>query len=217
MKTDSQLQADVIAELKWEPSINSTQIGVEVKNGIVTLAGHVDSYAEKWAAERAAQRVFGVRALVIELAIKLPGSSQRSDRDIAASAETALRWITFVPKDSVKIIVENGWVTLTGAVDWAYQREFATGAVRYLLGVTGLSDQITLRAKPSHSVVKSDIEAALKRNADQDASAIAVTVHGSDVTLSGTVHSWHERERATHTAWGSPGVRNVVDNMVLES
>lgn len=217
MKTDSQLQADVIAELKWEPSINSTQIGVEVKNGIVTLAGHVDSYAEKWAAERAAQRVFGVRALVIELAIKLPGSSQRSDRDIAASAETALRWITFVPKDSVKIMVENGWVTLTGAVDWAYQREFATGAVRYLLGVTGLSDQITLRAKPSHSVVKSDIEAALKRNADQDASAIAVTVHGSDVTLSGTVHSWHERERATHTAWGSPGVRNVVDHMVLES
>lgn len=217
MKTDSQLQADVIAELKWEPSINSTQIGVEVKNGIVTLVGHVDSYAEKWAAERAAQRVFGVRALVIELAIMLPGSSQRSDRDIAASAETALRWITFVPKDSVKIMVENGWVTLTGAVDWAYQREFATGAVRYLLGVTGLSDQITLRAKPSHSVVKSDIEAALKRNADQDASAIAVTVHGSDVTLSGTVHSWHERERATHTAWGSPGVRNVVDNMVLES
>jgi osmotically-inducible protein OsmY len=213
MKTDTQLQQDVIAELKWEPSVNSAQIGVEVKDGIVTLAGHVNSYAEKWDAERAAQRVFGVKALVIEMDIELQGSSKRNDADIARSAEHALQWMTFLPKDSVKVMVEKGWITLSGQLDWEYQRKSVSGAVRYLLGVTGVSDQIVIKPKVSLTAVKSDIEAALKRRAHSDAKKISVEVHGTDVTLTGSVSSWSERELAKHSAWSTPGVRNVVDKM----
>ena len=215
MKTDSQLQQDVIAELKWEPSVNAAQIGVEVKDGIVTLAGHVSSYAEKWDAERAAQRVSGVKALAIEMDVKLSGSSKRNDADIAGSAENALQWMTYLPKDSVKVMVEGGWITLSGEVDWEYQRQSAAGAVRYLVGVTGVSNQIAIKPKVSVSVVKSDIEAALKRRAHADAQKISVEVRGTDVTLTGTVHSWSERDLATHSAWGTPGVRNVVNNITV--
>ena len=215
MKTDSQLQQDVIAELKWEPSVNAAQIGVEVKDGIVTLAGHVDSYAEKWDAERAAQRVSGVKALAIDMDVKLAGSSKRNDTDIAGSAENALQWMTYLPKDSVKVMVEGGWITLSGEVDWEYQRQTAAGAVRYLVGVTGVSNQIAIKPKVSVSVVKSDIEAALKRRAQADAKKISVEVRGADVTLTGTVHSWSERDLATHSAWGTPGVHNVVNNITV--
>jgi osmotically-inducible protein OsmY len=211
MKTDTQLQQDVIAELKWEPSVNAAQIGVEVKDGIVTLAGHVNSYAEKWNAERAAQRVWGVKALAIEMDVTLPGSSKRNDADIARSAENVLEWTASLPKDCVKIMVENGWITLSGEVDWEYQRQAAVRAVRYLIGVTGVSDQITIKAKVASSAVKSDIEAALKRRAIDDAQNIAVEVRGTDVTLTGKVHSWSERELAEHAAWSTPGVRKVVD------
>ena len=215
MKTDTQLQLDVIAELKWEPSVNAAQIGVEVKDGIVTLAGHVSSYAEKWDAERAAQRVSGVKALAIEMDVKLSGSSKRTDADIAGSAENALQWITYLPKDSVKVMVEGGWITLSGEVGWEYQRQTAAGAVRYLVGVTGVSNQIAIKPKVSVSVVKSDIEAALKRRAQADAKKISVEVRGADVTLTGTVHSWSERDLATHSAWGTPGVHNVVNNITV--
>jgi len=215
MKTDVQVQQDVIAELNWEPSINAAQIGVEVKQGIVTLAGHVDSFAEKWDAERAAQRVSGVTALAIEIDVKLPGSSKRTDADIARSAESALQWTTFLPKDHVKLVVENGWITLSGNVDWEYQRQSAEGAVRYLMGVTGVSNQIVIKPKVSLSAVKSDIEAALKRRASADADKISVQVKGTDVTLTGTVSSWSERDLARESAWSTPGVRNVVDNMTV--
>jgi osmotically-inducible protein OsmY len=215
MKTDTQLQHDVIAELKWEPSVNAAQIGVEVKDGIVTLAGHVSSYAEKWDAERAAQRVSGVKALAIEMDVKLSGSSKRTDADIARSAENALQWTTFLPKDRVKVMVESGCITLSGEVDWEYQRQAAAGGVRYLMGVTGVSNQIAIKPKVSVSVVKSDIEAALKRRALADAQKISVEVRGADVTLTGTVHSWSERDLARHSAWGTPGVRNVVDNITV--
>ena len=216
MKTDTQLQQDVIAELKWEPSVNAAQIGVEVKDGIVTLAGHVGSYAEKWDAERAAQRVSGVKALAIEMDVKLSGSSKRTDADIARSAESALQGMTSVPKDGVKIMVEGGWVTLTGEVDWKYQRQAAAGTLRYLIGVKGVSDQIAIKPKVTLSAdVKSDIEAALKRRAKTDAQKISVDVRGADVTLTGTVHSWSERNLARDSAWGTPGVRNVVDNMTV--
>jgi osmotically-inducible protein OsmY len=209
------VQQDVIAELKWEPSINAAQIGVEVKDGIVTLAGHVSSYAEKWDAERAAQRVSGVKALAVEMDVKLPGSSKRNDADIARSAKDVLQWMTYLPKDSVTVMVEDGWVTLSGEVDWEYQRQAAAGGVRYLMGVTGVSDQITVKPKVSLSAVKSDIEAALKRRATADAQKISVGVRGADVTLSGTVHSWSERDLARNAAWGTPGVRNVVDNITI--
>ena len=214
MKTDTQLQLDVIAELKWEPSVNAAHIGVEVADGIVTLAGHVSSYAEKLGAERAAQRVSGVKALAIEMDVKLPGLSKRTDADIARSVENVLQWTTYVPKDSVKVMVESGWVTLSGEVDWEYQRQTAKKGVRYLMGVTGVTDNIVIKPKVSLSAVKSEIEAALKRRATADAKKISVNVQGADVTLTGTVHSWSERELAKHSAWGTPGVRNVVDKMV---
>ena len=215
MKTDAQLQHDVMAELKWEPSVHAAQIGVEVKDGVVTLAGEVSSYAEKWNAERAAQRVAGVKALAIDMTVKLSGLGKRTDADIARSVENALEWTTFLPANSVKTMVEGGWVTLSGEVDWKYQKQSASDAIRYLVGVKGVSDQIAVKPRVSGSAVKSDIEAALKRRAIADAKTIAVDVSGSDVTLSGTVHSWSERELATDSAWSAPGVRRVIDNMTI--
>src|ERR1700721_1464788 len=140
MKTDHQLQLDVLAELSWEPSVNAEDIGVEVKDGIVTLAGHVGSYAEKIDAERATMRVSGVRALAIEMDVKLAGSSARTDADIARSVDNVLQWTTYLPKDAVKIKVESGRVTLSGEVDWEYQRQAAVGAVRYLRGAKAAND-----------------------------------------------------------------------------
>jgi osmotically-inducible protein OsmY len=215
MKTDHQLQLDVIAELSWEPSVNAEDIGVEVKDGIVTLAGHVASYAEKIDAERATMRVSGVKALAVEMDVKLLGSSTRNDVDIARSVDNVLQWTTYLPEKSVKIKVEAGWVTLSGEVTWEFQRQAAISAVRYLLGVKGVNDQLIIKPKVSAPVVKADIEAALKRRAQKDANEISVSVHGTDVTLSGKAHSWSERELATHTAWGSPGVKSVVDNITL--
>jgi osmotically-inducible protein OsmY len=215
MKTDKQLQQDVSAELKWEPSVHAARIGVEVKDGVVTLAGQVDSYFEKWNAERAAQRVSGVNAMATELKVKLSGMGKRTDADIAGSVESVLEWTSSLPAGAIKVMVEGGWVTLSGDVDWQFQRQAAADSVRTLMGVTGLSDQMSIKPSVSAAVVKSDIEAALKRTAIADAKKISVAVHGTDVTLSGTVHTWAERETATNSAWGTPGVRNVVDMMML--
>jgi osmotically-inducible protein OsmY len=215
MKTDAQLQQDVMAELKWEPAVQATQIGVEVKNGVVTLAGEVGSYLEKLNAEHAAQRVAGVKALAIELKVKLPDFGMRNDADIAESAKNILSWTSSLPPDAVKVAVEGGWLTLSGAVEWQYQRQDAIDSVRYLLGVTGISNQIAVKPSPSATVVKSDIEAALKRRAAEDAKTIAVEVRGADVTLTGTVHSWAERDLATRSAWGTAGVGKVVDKMTI--
>ena len=216
MKTDAQIQQDVIAELKWEPAINAAQIGVEVKEGIVTLAGQVGTFGEKWDAERAAQRVLGVKALAVEVDVKLSGLSKRTDADIARAAENVLEWSTYVSKDRVKVMVETGWITLTGDVDWEYQRQAAEGAVRYLMGVTGVSNQIAIKAIASSIALKSDIEAALKRRAITDAQDILVAVNGANVTLTGTIQNWSERDLARNSAWGTPGVRNVIDKMTVE-
>jgi len=215
MKTDSQLQQDVMAELKWEPAVHAAQIGVEVKNGVVTLAGEVSSYTEKWNAERAAQRVNGVKGLAVEMKVKLSEFGKRTDADIAESAKNILGWTSSLPLDAVKVMVEGGWLTLSGDVEWQYQRQDAADCVRYLSGVIGVSNQIAIKPPLSAKVVKSDIEAALKRRAAADANTIAVEVKGADVTLTGTVHSWAERDLATRSAWGSAGVRNVVDKMNL--
>lgn len=215
MKTDTQLQQDVIAELRWDPAVNAAQIGVEVKNGIVTLAGHVENYAEKWEAERAAQRVAGVRALAVEMDVRLPGASRRTDSDIARSAQNVLQWTSYLAKDAVKVVVENGELTLSGTVDWEYQRNSAASAVRYLMGVTRINNDISVRPAVSLAAVKSDIEAALKRLASADAHNIRVEVNGTDITLSGSVHSMAERDLARHSAWGTPGVHNVIDNLVV--
>ncbi|MDH4391057.1 MAG: BON domain-containing protein [Aquabacterium sp.] len=215
MKTDRQLQQDVSAELQWEPSVHAARIGVEVNKGVVTLAGQVDSYAEKWNAERAAQRVAGVMALTSELQVHLTGLSKRTDADIAAAVENVLEWTSWLPAGAIQVMVEGGWVTLSGDVDWQYQRRAATDNVRNLMGVAGVSDQISINPSVMATAVKSDIEAALKRTSIADARQISVAVHGSDVTLSGTVHSWDERDTATNSVWGTPGVRNVIDRMTL--
>ncbi len=218
MKTDSQLQQDVIAELQREPSVHAAHIGVVVKDGVVTLAGQVDSYWEKWNAEQATLRVTGVKAMTTSLKVQLTSLSQRTDADIAQAARNALEWTSSIPANSVTVMVESGMVTLSGDVDWQYQRQAATDSVRHLMGVMGVSNQISIQ----HSVaavmatsVKSDIEAALLRTSIADAVNISVAVQGSVVTLSGTVHSWGERDKATYAAWGTPGVYNVVDNMTM--
>jgi osmotically-inducible protein OsmY len=213
MKTDRQLQQDISAELTWEPSVNAAQIGVAVKDGVVTLSGHVDSFGEKWHAEHAAQGVSGVKALAVEIDVKLPGSSSRNDTDIARTAENVLACMSQLPQDAIKVKVESGWVTLTGEVDWQFQRQSATAAVRYLMGTTGVSDQIVIKPRDSANVVKADIESALRRSARGGTHKISVDVSGGEVTLDGTVDSWAQRESAQHAAWGTPGVRNVVDRI----
>jgi len=215
MKNDTQIQKDVIAELNWEPSVNPAAIGVEVKDGVVTLSGQVNSYAEKLNAEHAAQRVAGVKALAVEIEVNLPGIYKRTDVDIARSVVNVLQWTTYLPKDAIKVLVENGWITLSGEVDWGYQRITAVSAVRYLMGATGISDNITLKATASSSSIKTDIESALKRRAIADAQNISVEVHGDNVTLSGKVRDWNEHNLATHSAWCTPGVKYVKDNMII--
>ena len=215
MKTDAQLQQDVMAELKWEPAVHAAQIGVEVKDGVVTLAGEVSSYAEKWHAERAAQRVHGVKALAVEMEVKLSEFGRRTDADIAQSATNILSWTSPLPAQTFKVLVEGGWLTLSGDVEWQYQRQGAADSVRGLQGVKGVSNQIAVRPRLSAGVVKSDIEAALSRRAASDAGTIGVGVSGTEVTLTGTVHSWAERDLARRSAWGTAGVGNVVDKMTL--
>ena len=216
-KTDKQLQHDVTAELAWDPSINAAEIGVEVKDGVVTLAGNVGSYAEKMEAERATQRVSGVKALAVEMQVQIAGAYMRTDADIARSTENVLEWMSDLPKDSIKVRVEGGWITLTGKVGWEYQRQAAGHAIRNLMGVKGLSNEIAIKPAVSVSAVKADIEAALGRLGKTDAQKISVLVSGSDVTLTGTVHSWSERETARSSVWNAPGVRNVVDNLVVNN
>ena len=215
MKTDSQLQQDVMAELKWEPAVHAEQIGVSVKDGVVTLEGEVSSYVEKWNAERAAQRVHGVQALAVAMSVKLTELGRRSDADIAQSAKNVLSWASAAPVNAVQVMVEHGWLTLSGDVAWQYQRQDAADSVRHLVGVTGVSNQIAIKPSASSAVVKADIEAALKRRAAADASTIQVAVAYGDVTLSGNVHSWAERDLASRSAWGSAGVRHVIDHMNL--
>lgn len=213
VKTDIQLQHDVIAELKWDTSINSAQIGVAVNSGVVTLSGHVDKYSEKWAAELAALKVTGVKALAIEIEVVLPFTNNRSDSDIACTAETVLLWTTNWPNDHIQVMVENGWVTITGELDFAHQKESASNAVVNLMGVRGISNQIVIRPTLTSSSVKSDIEAALKRRAITDAKEIMVSVNGGSVTLSGVVHSWSERDMVKDSVWNTHGVTDVLDNI----
>jgi osmotically-inducible protein OsmY len=181
----------------------------------VTLAGHLNTFGEKWAAERAAQRVTGVKALAIEIEVTLAGCDSRTDADIARAIEDGLRWVTYVPKDAIKVLVEKGWVTLSGTVEWDYQRQNVEGAVRYLTGVKGISDNIVLSPPGSSRAIKADIEAFLGRRDDADLSDITVSVHDADVTLTGTIHGWWQRELARQSAWSASGVKHVVDNLTI--
>jgi osmotically-inducible protein OsmY len=213
MKTDTQLQNDVMAELKWDDSVNASKIGVEVSGGVVTLSGQVDNFSQKWSAERATQKVGGVKALAVEIDVILQGSGSKSDTEIARTAKNVLEWTTNWPKNNVQVMVESGWVTLTGELDYAYQRALATGAVRHLMGVTGVSNQTVVKQVLTTSNVKADIIAALKRRAITDAEEIMITVDGGQVTLTGVVHSWSEHDMVTDSVWNTIGVTDVNDNI----
>ena len=214
MKTDTQLQQDVMDELKWEPFITATDIGVSTSNGVVTLTGTVGTFAEKWAAERAAQRVAGVKGIAEEITIELTGPHQRTDAEIAAAVATSLMWHVWVPND-IQALVDHGWVTLTGHVNWEYQRTAARDSVAFMTGVKGVSNNITLKVAAKPSAVKDAIEKALIRNADIDAKNVTVATDAGKVTLSGNVESWSEKNAATTAAWNAPGVTSVQNDIAV--
>lgn len=213
MKTDAQLKRDVEDELEWDPAVNATHVGVTVDKGVVTLTGHLETYGEKYLVERAAQRVQGVKALAVELDVKLAPGHKRSDSEIAAAVESTLKWHTQVPAERITVRVEQGWVTLKGEVDWAYQRNAAMQAVRALTGVQGLTNEIILKPKVMSANVLTRIREALARHAEQEAQRIEVVIDGATATLRGTVHSWAERTAAQGAAWSAPGVTNVVNEL----
>jgi osmotically-inducible protein OsmY len=215
MKTDAELQQDVMNELKWEPTIKAAEIGVAVKNGVVTLSGYVDSYVKKWVAERAAARVSGVRAVAEEIQVRLPGSLKRSDEDIAGAVANVLEWNVLVPYDRVKVQVQDGLVTLSGEVDWWYQKNAAEEAVRYLMGVVLFNNQITVKPPVKPLDVKDKIESAFRRNALLDSRRVTVETRGSKILLSGSVRNWAERAEAQWTAWAAPGVSEVENNIII--
>jgi osmotically-inducible protein OsmY len=213
MKTDAQLKKDVESELEWDPSIHAANVGVAVKGGIVTLTGHLDTYAEKFAIERALQRVQGVQAIAVELDVKLAPNHVRGDSDIAEAAEQAFAWHALIPAERIKVKVEKGWVTLSGQVDWQYQRIDAENAVRPLTGVVGVSNAITLKPQTTPANISARIKGALTRQLEREMKGIEVTVSGSTVTLRGTVHSWPERTAAQGAAWSAPGITSVLNEL----
>lgn len=216
MKTDAQLKKDVTAELEWDPSINASHVGVAAADGVVTLTGHLNTYAEKYAIERAVQRVQGVKAIALELDVKLEPGHKRSDSEIANAVESALQWNTLVPAERIQVKVEKGWVTLKGEVDWEYQRQNAEKAVRPLTGVVGLANAITLKPTVTPTKVADRIRDALARHAEREAKHIEVMASGSAVTLRGTVDSWAERNAAFGAAWSAPGVLSVVNEIRVQ-
>ncbi len=217
MKTDSQLQQDVLAELKWEPLLRAAEIGVSAKDGVVTLTGTVDGFAKKSEAEDAVKRVLGVKAVVEKIEIKYPSSwAKKDDSDIATEIVNAFKWNWEVPADKVKARVEKGWVTLDGELEWKYLSDAAKDAVTNLLGVTGVTNNIKIKSRPEDAIEQSDIESALKRNwsvSDQD---IRVAVSGHKATLTGTVDSSYQKDEAGRIAWNAPGVWNVANELGVD-
>jgi osmotically-inducible protein OsmY len=215
MKTDSELQKDVMTELEWEPSIKPAEIGVSVRDGVVMLSGYVDSYIKRWVAERVAARVFGVKGVAEELKVRLPDSLKRPDEDLARVVSDALGWNVFVPHDRVKVRVRDGVVTLSGEVDWWYQKDAAEDAVRKLAGVVLVINNITIIPTIKPQDVRDKIETAFQRNALLDARRVTVETSGNKVILRGSVRNWAEREQVEQAAWAAPGVSQVESNIMI--
>jgi osmotically-inducible protein OsmY len=213
--TDQSTKQTVLDELSWEPSINAAHIGVTARDGVVTMTGHVASYAEKYAAERAAERVSGVKAIAQELEVRYASSAGNGDEDVAKRALQALAWDVFIPRDKVKVKVTKGEVTLTGDLDWQYQKESAASVVRRLSGVTGVFNEIKIKPSIKAADVHDKIKAALVRNAQIDADDIAIATDGGKVTITGQVDSFYERSVAERTAWSAPGVTHVEDLLTV--
>jgi len=214
IKTDAQLSQEVEQELASEPRLNASGIAINVEQGAVSLLGTIDSYAEKAIAEHAVKRISGVRAIALDLKVRLLAGSERSDSDIAVAVQNALAWDVLLPA-SVTAKVEDGWVTLEGPVTWNYQREGAERAVRHLAGVVGVFNSIAIRPQASPSKVKEEVEAALERRAPADLGSIRIDVTGGKVTLTGHARSWRAVEDAANAAWAAPGVTEVVDQVKM--
>lgn len=217
MKTDTELRREVEEELFWESEVPDARVGVAVSEGVVTLTGHLDTYVQKDAAQQAAQRVAGVRAVAVELDVIPVGSHQRSDTEIAAAIEHMLAWSTAVPQDQVKVTVEKGWVTLSGELDQNFQRLAAERMIRPLKGVVGITDKIHLKSTAVPTDLSVRIQSALMRQAMREGKRIDVSVDGGTVTLRGKVRSWAERNAAEGTTWSAPGVSHVNNQLMIES
>jgi osmotically-inducible protein OsmY len=215
MEVDKDLRQSILEELDFDPSFDAANIGVAVEKGVVTLTGHVRSYAEKLAVERAVQRVRGVHGIAEEIEIRYPADKRTADDQIAERAISSIVWNAQLPKDAVLVKAEKGWVTLTGIVDWQFQRIAAESAVRRLSGVMGVSNNIEVKPQVRPADVKTKIVNALKRNAELEADAIRVSVDNDTVTLEGKVKAWYERGIAERAAWSAPGVRKVEDRIAV--
>ncbi len=212
---DSEIRRQVLAELDWDPSIEASGVGVAVKEGVVTLTGSIGNYWQKKELERVVKRVTGVKAVAEDLTIKLHGAAARNDADIAQSVLSGLRFNVAVPSHRIQVTVENGWVTLEGEVEWQYQKRAAEKAVKYFMGVKGVTNSISIKPRVSAADVKAKIERAFARRAQFDANQIRVESSDGKVILRGSVHSWDEKEQAEQAAWAAPGVTNVENDVIV--
>ena len=213
--TDKDLKQQVQNALDWEPSVDASDIGVAVDDGVITLRGNVSTFVEKQVAERVALHVFGVKAVANDLAVRLPSAYERTDTEIAQAAVTALAWNTVVPVGRVTVVVTNGWLTLNGTLEWQYQKDAADRAVRFLTGVKGVSNAVAVEPRVKPLEVRDKIEAAFRRSAEVDARRISVTAADGKVILSGNVRSYAERQQAERAAWAAPGVMYVDDRLAI--
>jgi osmotically-inducible protein OsmY len=215
MRPESEIERDVREELQWDPDLDATNIAVSVKDGVVTLAGFVRSYTDKYEAEAAAKRVGGVVGVANDIEVRLPSVDERPDPEIARDAVAAIKSQLPISSERIKVVVKNGWVSLEGQVEWQYQKNTAENAVRRIKGVKGVSNLISLKPRAEPSEIRKKIMDAFKRNAELDANRIVVETNGSEVVLKGTVRSWIEREEAERVAWSAPGVTKVEDRIVV--